>query len=133
VAACIWGLSIYDPDRFGSCGGEIASGENPVVTTCQPVGAVDLLPLYALAVLLLLPDMAEVSLFGVASLRQRIAREEERSQEITGELSALRLFVQTSVRQSQTLHFVFPSARYVEDIEAKRAEYFADSLDEPSE
>lgn len=104
----------------------MAGGSPPAtITSCEALSATDLLPLYVAALLALLPDMSEVSVAGVGTLKRRLQHQEERSRELQTELSSLRLRVDArlSQSQSQTLN-VFPTPSEVSDISSKRLAYF---------
>ncbi len=52
-------------------------GEQAVVEACRPIAATDLVPVVLPIAVLLFPQIAELTIPGVISLKQRVARQEE--------------------------------------------------------
>lgn len=86
-------------------------GSNPVVRACQPINVADLLPPLLLVVLLLAPDIAEVSLPGLGRIRFRLEQQETKQAALETRLEAVQ---STQVSQETSIaapnYIVFDAA-----------------------
>jgi hypothetical protein len=86
------------------CRDSLASvGSAAVVRMCGPLGLIELLPWTLLLVLLMWPDLSEVSVPGLISLKRRVAEQEKRQERLEIAIQAVQQNVNLSPHQEITV------------------------------
>jgi hypothetical protein len=134
VALVVFGAGLLPglANRYEICREEVAqTGNEGVVRVCAPPSIGDL-PVIAgalLLVVLLAPDLSEVSI-GVLKLKQRVVEQEEKQQSLEDEVARLQMTIQnTEVRQEQRAETIIQPLDLAAMIEALPA--LLGRMDEP--
>ncbi len=104
ILAIVAGLiaASYVSPEWQRCSEDVAPNST-VVRVCSPVGLADglLIAVVVLLALLLYPDLSEISVAGLGSIRRQIREQTELTKELSEHIQTL----QVQVGQSQSLHF----------------------------
>jgi hypothetical protein len=110
-------------DGWTVCSQELATaGNDGVVERCAPLSLVDLTPIVLLALLCLLPDLSELSVPGIASIKVRLDRQTEQQADIKDQLAQVQQAVSLGVAQETAVYIVNPGAA-LENLPEKEAKF----------
>ncbi|MBJ7330976.1 MAG: hypothetical protein JHC95_13845 [Solirubrobacteraceae bacterium] len=96
-------------------------GKEPVVESCESLGLADLLPFWIIAVALLLPDLTELALPGLGTLRFRVDEQEKGQQAIEAKLVDVQNSI--AVGASQATNVLVNVGRLEENLGEKEASF----------
>ena len=97
-------LAGYFVPALQVCQQQLAStGNTGVVEICAPVGLPGLVPIVLLVTALLWPDLSEVTVAGLFSLRRRIEEQAQRQAELEGRLFQIQQATQQATQQTNVL------------------------------
>jgi hypothetical protein len=107
-AVAVVGASIvfvgYFVPAFQVCQQQLAStGDAGVVDICAPVGLPGLVPIVLVVAVLLWPDLSEVTVTGLFSLRRRIEEQAERQADLEDRLFQVQQATQQATQQTNVL------------------------------
>ncbi|WP_143261466.1 hypothetical protein [Allokutzneria sp. NRRL B-24872] len=99
----------------------VSTGGTPFIglDTCNPWGATDLLPPVLLALLLLLPDLSELSVANLLTLKREVAAQKKEIEATNSKLEAA-VAVQTSQSVTTNFYTNVPAAQLPAQIDGKR-------------
>jgi hypothetical protein len=123
--------------RFETCSDHVArTGAHASVRLCGAVEITHLLPVILFAFVLLLPDLDEISIAGIGSLKRRVELQDQRQELLTERVDHLQATAQanSSARADPTINlFLDLAARgALQDLGDGRVEDDHAALDEPS-